>query len=148
MRSLLERLRAQVEALAAAMARARLERVALICPAMMLLDEALVERRWRNVVANVVEHAPVGSSVMVDVRADVSPPVVYAERIDDIRASCRGMARRRGCERFLLQGDAASRGGAQYSGLGFGTSPPADSRAPGGSVELANRSVAEAAARG
>ena len=72
LRPLLERLRAQVEALAAASGVRVVWSEGADLPETMLLDEALVERAVANVAANAVEHAPAGSSVAVDVRADVA----------------------------------------------------------------------------
>ena len=111
LRPLLERLRAQVEALAAA----------------------------SDVAANAVEHAPAGSSVAVDVRADVAAGCL-ALSVADEGPGFSSEALRRGCERFY-QGDAA-RAARGHSGLGLHVAAETAAR-HGGSVELANRSAAE-----
>ena len=116
LRPLLERLRAQVEALAAASGVRVAWSEGADLPAMMLLDEALVERAVANVAANAVEHAPAGSSVAVDVRADVAAGCL-ALSVADEGPGFSSEALRRGCERFY-QGDAA-RAARGHSGLGL-----------------------------
>ena len=139
LRPLLERLRAQVEALAAASGVRVAWSEGADLPAMMLLDEALVERAVANVAANAVEHAPAGSSVAVDVRADVAAGCL-ALSVADEGPGFSSEALRRGCERFY-QGDAA-RAARGHSGLGLHVAAETAAR-HGGSVELANRSAAE-----
>ena len=139
LRPLLERLRAQVEALAAASGVRVVWSEGADLPETMLLDEALVERAVANVAANAVEHAPAGSSVAVDVRADVAAGCL-ALSVADEGPGFSPEALSRGCERFY-QGDAA-RATRGHSGLGLHVAAEAAAR-HGGSVELANRSAAE-----
>ena len=139
LRPLLERLRAQVEALAAASGVRVVWSEGADLPETMLLDEALVERAVANVAANAVEHAPAGSSVAVDVRADVAAGCL-ALSVADEGPGFSPEALSRGCERFY-QGDAA-RAARGHNGLGLHVAAEAAAR-HGGSVELANRSAAE-----
>ena len=139
LRPLLERLRAQVEALAAASGVRVAWSEGADLPETMLLDEALVERAVANAAANAVEHAPAGSSVAVDVRADAAAGCL-ALSVADEGPGFSPEALSRGCERFY-QGDAA-RAARGHSGLGLHVAAEAAAR-HGGSVELANRSAAE-----
>ena len=77
---LLAHLRAQTEALAscAGVQVAWSEGSGL--PETLRMDEALVERAVMNVAANAVEHAPVGSTVEVRVRAEAAPADGAGER--------------------------------------------------------------------
>ena len=132
LRPLLERLRAQVEALAAASGVRVAWSEGADLPAMMLLDEALVERAVANVAANAVEHAPAGSSVAVDVQAGRRRQLCgSAERGRRSGLLVGGFAPRL---RALLPGRCRTRGALSPSGLRLHVAAET-SRAPWLSVE-------------
>ena len=147
----LAHLRAQTEALAscAGVQVAWSEGSGL--PETLRMDEALVERAVMNVAANAVEHAPVGSTVEVRVRAEAAPADGAGERagegggmlavsVADAGPGFSPEALRRGCERFY-QGDPA-RAAHGHRGLGLHVAAEAAER-HGGSTELANREKAD-----
>ena len=90
-----------------------------------------------NVAANAVEHAPVGSTVEVRVRAEAAPADegggMLAVSVADAGPGFSPEALRRGCERFY-QGDPA-RAAHGHRGLGLHVAAEAAER-HGGAVEL------------
>ena len=143
LRPLLDRLRAQIEALAACagVRLAWIEGAGL--PEELRMDEALVERAVTNVAANAVEHAPAGSTVEVRVQAGGEDGALSVS-VSDAGPGFSPEALERGCERFY-QGDPA-RAARGHRGLGLHVAAEAAAR-HGGSVELANREAADGGAR-
>lgn len=140
-RVFLARVHSQAETLAAAEGVLLVWRESASVPETLQMDEALLERAVLNVVANAVEHAPAGSPVEVDVRADESDELVVEVRDEGPGFSPEAL--RRGCETFY-QGDPA-RATSGHSGLGLHVAAEAAAR-HGGAVELANRADAPSGA--
>ena len=145
LRPLLERLRAQAEALAACGGAQVAWSEGAALPEALRMDEALVERAAMNVVANAVEHTPAGSTVEVRVRADEAAGAggMLAVSVADAGPGFSPEALERACERFY-QGDPA-RTARGHRGLGLHVAAQAAAR-HGGSVELANREDADGGA--